>query len=109
MTGGRDKGVQFTILALSPDEKKVVRLAQASSGSKWTGHRRGISSVCWNRDGLRVVSCVSFDGGCDVEIGEIMVRPIETGVALMETVIYSSDSTLIWTGKNSEGKGFIKV
>jgi hypothetical protein len=42
-------------------------------------------------------------------MGGVMLRPVETGVALMETVIYSSDSTLIWTGKNSEGKGFIKV
>jgi WD40 repeat protein len=74
---------------------------------KWTGHADIVLSVCWSRDGRRVLSG-SADGTArqwEVESGETMPEPIEniltsikTGHDYVYAVVYSPDTTLIATG-----------
>ena len=63
----RDGGNTALTIALSPDGKKVVcgcgdgavKLWDIDTGkiiAKWTGHTNCVRSVCWNRDGGRVMS-----------------------------------------------------
>jgi len=68
----RDEESGVYAAALSPDGKKIVSGGQgcvvklwdidtAKAIAKWTGHGSGITSVCWNRDGGRILSG-SYDG-----------------------------------------------
>jgi WD40 repeat protein len=98
-------------IALSPDGKKVVsgsgeggmRLWDLDSGkliTKWMGHTKRVTSVCWNRDSGRLLSG-SLDGTArmwDAESGETVLGPIETGLFAMFVAIYSPDETMIGTG-----------
>ncbi|KAG2738129.1 WD40 repeat-like protein, partial [Suillus brevipes Sb2] len=63
----RDGDNQVYTITLSPDGKKVVsgsfnsgvRLWDIDTGkltAKWTGHASAVWSVCWSRDGHRVIS-----------------------------------------------------
>jgi WD40 repeat protein len=102
-------------IALSPDGKKVasgsddgaVRLWDIEACkvvTKWTGHTRLASSVCWSPDGRRVLSG-SNDGTARQWDVETMLEPmehilpsIETGHERVWVVVYSPDTTLIATG-----------
>src|SRR5882757_3344872 len=99
-----------TIVALSPDGKKVVSgsadgavklwdIDIGKANAKWTGHTRFVTSVCWNRDDGRVISG-SKDGTArvwDVESGKTVLT-IETGFTYVEAAIYCQDDTMIVTG-----------
>ncbi|KAG1853799.1 WD40-repeat-containing domain protein [Suillus tomentosus] len=64
------------------------------------GHTEPVWSVCWNLDGRRVLSG-SSDGTArqwDVESGEIILEPIETGHTVVWAVVYSPDMSMIATG-----------
>jgi hypothetical protein len=71
---------------------------------KWTGHTSGVGSVCWSRDGRRVLSG-SYYGTVrqwEVESGETIeniLASIETGLDGVFAVVYSPDTTLIATGE----------
>jgi WD40 repeat protein len=95
-------------IALSPDGKKVVSGSDAvrlwdidtcKVVKKW-GHTEAVTSVCWSRDGRRVLS--GFEDGTarqwEVESGETMPEPIETGHDAVYAVVYSPDTTLFATG-----------
>jgi len=125
----RDGEHAVITIALSPDGKKVVsgsgdgavRLWDLNTGkvvAKWTPGdntwTRRVLSVCWNRDGGRVVSG-SDDGAAtvwDVERAETILA-IETGLIIVEAVIYSPDETMIATGgvrdEEEPGEEFIKI
>ena len=79
--------------------------------AEWTGHTSTVTSVCWSRDGGRVISG-SMDGTArvwDVESGKTVLA-IETGLSEVEAVIYSPDMTMIATGGKSEDlKEFMKI
>ena len=102
-------------IALSPDGKTVVsgsgysdiavKLWDIKTGkvvAKWTGHCGTVWSVCWARDGQRVVSG-SADSTArvwDVASGKT-IGQINTGQTPVYTVIYSPDHTMIATGGNN--------
>jgi WD40 repeat protein len=109
-------GIVNTI-ALSPDGKCVVsggysavRLWNVDSGkviAKWWVPKDNVMSVCWNRDGGRVVSG-SYSGTVrvwDVESGETVLA-FNTGFGSLKAVIYSPDETMIATAGEKE---FIKI
>ncbi|KAG2046409.1 hypothetical protein BDR06DRAFT_831545, partial [Suillus hirtellus] len=67
------------------DRNKVI--------AKWTRHAKEVRSVCWSRDGQRVMSG-SYDGIArewDVEKGETILSPIETRHENVFAVVYSPD------------------
>jgi WD40 repeat protein len=91
--------------ALSPDGQKIVSLGglrDIDTGEleiEWTEDMGIFQSVCWNREGGRVMSGY-WNGTArewDVESGKI-VRVIETGIKEMNAVIFSPDSTMFATG-----------
>jgi WD40 repeat protein len=93
------------VIALSPDGQKIVSesgmwdIDVGKLETKWTEYMGFFDSVCWNRDGGRVMSGYR-DGTArewDVESGKI-VRVIETGIKEVRAVIYSPDSTMFATG-----------
>jgi hypothetical protein len=107
----RDGDSEVRTIALSPDGKKVVsggsvdgavKLWDIDTGkviTKWMGHTKPVWSVCWSRDGRRVVSG-SYDGTArewDVENGETILGPIETWHEHVEAVVYSPDMTMFAT------------
>jgi WD40 repeat protein len=108
-------------MVLSLDGKKVasgsddgaVRLWDVDTGkviAKLAGHDK-ISSVCWNRDGGRVVSGTLGDGTArvwGVESGKTVLA-IETGFSSMASVIHSPDTTMIATGGTSEEEEYLKI
>ena len=68
--------------------------------AKWTGHTKGVWSVCWSGDGGRVASG-SHDGTArvwDVESGETVLGPITTGQEQIEAVAFSPDASNFATG-----------
>ncbi|KAG2046401.1 WD40 repeat-like protein [Suillus hirtellus] len=108
----RDGDSEVRTIALSPDGMKVVsggsvdgavKLWDIDTGkviAKWMGHTKAVWSVCWSRDGQRMVSG-SYDGTArqwDVENGETILGPIETGHEHVEAVVYSPDISMFATG-----------
>jgi hypothetical protein len=98
-------------IALSPDGTKLVSAGSEDGGvrlwdintgkliAKWTGHTESVHSVCWSRDGHRVVSG-SRDGTArewDVKNGHTILGPIETGHKYVFAVVYSPDMTMFAT------------
>ncbi|KAG2345052.1 WD40 repeat-like protein [Suillus weaverae] len=102
------------MIALSPDEKKVVsgtghdmKLWDIDIGkviAKWTGRRDKVMPVCWSRDGRRVVSG-SFDGTArqwDVENGQetSAIKPrqkFEGHIDTVNTIIHLPDGQRMMT------------
>jgi WD40 repeat protein len=92
----------------------MVRLWDVDTGkviAKSTGRYRRVWSICWSRDGTRVVS--GGDRGrvrvWDVESGKTVLA-IETGLSSVGAVICSPDTTMIATGGDSrEGEVYIKI
>jgi WD40 repeat protein len=93
-------------IVLSPDRKKIISgsglwdIGTGKFETKWTEHMGNIKSVCWNRDGGRVVSASYLDGivkEWDVESGKIVLA-IKTGLQRVYAAIFSPDSTMIATG-----------
>jgi WD40 repeat protein len=80
--------------------------------AKWTGHMSGVLSLCWNRDGGRLVSGAYGDGTArvwDVESGKADLA-IETGLRHVEAVIYSPDTTMVATGGSSwHDREYLKI
>jgi len=119
---GNDWQYGASRIALSPDGQKVVsggwglKLWDTNTSkviAQWREHTSlsYATSVCWSRDGGRVVS--GFNDGTarvwDVESGKIVLA-IETGLRHVEAVIYSPDTTMIATGGDGENlKEFIKI
>jgi WD40 repeat protein len=114
--------IQGNVIALSPDGQKIVSqsgmwdIDAGKLETKWTEYMGFFESVCWNRDGGRVMSGYR-DGTArewDVESGKI-VRVIETGIKEMKAVIFSPDSTMFATGggrghpKKEEKEEFLKI
>jgi WD40 repeat protein len=67
--------------------------------AKWMGSNT-VWSVCWSRDGQRVVSG-SGDGTArvwDVESGKTVLGPINTGHQSVYAAVYSLDESMIATG-----------
>jgi WD40 repeat protein len=108
--------------ALSPDGQKIISwrglwdIDRGKLETKWTEFKGIFQSVCWNRDGRRVMSGYR-DGRAiewDVESGKI-VRVIETGIKEVNAVIFSPDSTMFATGggriypKKEEKVEFLKI
>jgi WD40 repeat protein len=96
-------------IALSPDGRKVVggsgdgvKLWDIDTGkaiAEWTGHKKAVRSVCWSRDSQQVANG-SYDGTArewDVEKGETILGPIDTGHKRVSRVIYSTDMTMFAT------------
>jgi WD40 repeat protein len=114
----RDGESGITTIALSLCGKKIVsgssdgamRLWDADTGTviaKLTGHTgtSRVYSVCWSRDGRRVVSGADNDGTArvwDVESGKTVLA-IATELATVYAVIYSPDTTMIATGGYKKG------
>ena len=72
--------------------------------AKWTGHTKGVRSVCWSADGERVASG-SYDGTVrvwSVESGDGVLRPIKTGHEYVLAVAYSPDTSKFATGGYNE-------
>jgi WD40 repeat protein len=121
----RDGKSAVNTIGLSLDGKTVasgsddgaVRLWDVDTGkviAKLAGGPNPIISVCWNRDGGRVVSG-TYAGGTarvwGVESGKTVLA-IETGFSSMGSVIYSPDTTMIATGeyrREGEGEEYVKI
>jgi len=107
--------------ALSPNGNKIVSggedcivklwdIDTSKIIAKWMGHGGGITSVCWNRDGGRILSG-SYDGTAmvwDAESGSTILA-IKTGHDAMWSAIYSPDETMIASGGSSRENEFIKI
>ena len=78
--------------------------------TKWTGHVDGIPSVCWNRDGGRILS-ESYDETTkvwDAESGNTLLA-IKTGHGIVYSAIYSPGETMVASGGQSGENEFIKI
>jgi WD40 repeat protein len=112
------------VITLSPDGQKIVSesgmwdIDAGKLETQWTEYMGFFESVCWNRDGGRVMSGCS-DGTArewDVASGKI-VRVIETGMKAVSAVIFSPDSTMFATSgararayqKEEEQEEFLKI
>jgi len=117
----RDGEREVYTAALSPNGKKIVSggadyivklwdIDASTIIAKWMGHGGGITCVCWNRDGGRILSG-SYDGTAmvwDAESGNTILA-IKTGHRVVYSAIYSPDETMIASGGRSEENGFIKI
>jgi WD40 repeat protein len=106
------EGKGIMAIALSPDGKKVVgrswsavKLWDTDTGkvmAEWTGHTQAVKSVCWNRDGGRVLSG-SYDGTArvwDVKSGKTILE-FKPGLNA-HSATYLPDQAIVVTGGESE-------
>jgi len=108
---------------LSPNGKKVVSWGEDGivklwdiEASKiiatWMGHGPGTRSMCWNRDGGRILSGSYYGTAMvwDAESGNTILA-IKTGHGEVYSAIYSPGETMIASGGESgeTRNGFIKI
>jgi WD40 repeat protein len=97
----RDGESRVSNIALSPDGKKVVsgsddgavRLWDINTCkviAKWMGHTKKVWSVCWSKDGWRILSESLDARQWDVENRETILEPIKTEHYCMYAVVIAT-------------------